>query len=96
MSTETVTGYVQWVKFDPSRRWFTTLTVAERPDSPEAADYQIDGAAFFVEGGPVDRADLLKWLARTGEHMPVHVKLTGNFGAYKTCEMASFKRDGGP
>ncbi len=90
----TVTGYVQWVKFDPSRRWFTAVSIASSPDNVNTNDYQIDGAKFLVEGREIDRTGLLTWLAgnNEGRAVPIKVVITGNFGAYPTYETASFTK----
>lgn len=90
-----IEGHVGWVGFAPrGGEWGLNVQIEEKPTGEN--DYQIDGAAaYLIDGFEVTKAQVVDWLAvwfaktepRLG--MPT-AKLTGNWGAYPTCERAEF------
>jgi hypothetical protein len=97
----TIKGHVGLVEFSPRRDWFLSVQVYEQIGNEAEGWYQIDGATFRVDGRDVDRAGLLRWLVELpkmtdGNRELARVALTGNWGAYATCEKAEFFTPKGP
>lgn len=91
MSTPTVVqGQVGIVSFRPAERlWFLTVFLREEDMQYGDRRHQIDDASYFVDGKEVTKSELIQWLAVERNNMPRAV-LTGNFGAYPTCDKAEF------
>jgi hypothetical protein len=87
-----IEGHVRLVEFQTFGEWFLSVTLDEQFSKAERGNYQIDGADYFLDNQRIPKLALVEWLARRfaqKEGMP-KVKITGNFGAYQTCEKVEF------
>jgi hypothetical protein len=84
-----VEGLVGMVRFRPAGGWPLAVSFEDRDEW-----YQLDGAAFFINGRQVPKAEVLAWLMAcfVGSALP-HAALTGwwRADAYgRHCERAEF------